>query len=85
MFGTLLPEMSLDLGFVTLNAFWLGSLAVVLLTFALPFLPLAPWLGFVPLPPLFLLTLLGVVAAYLVATQFIKAWFFARQKPAHAQ
>jgi SSS family solute:Na+ symporter len=32
VFGTLLPEMSLDLGFVTLNAFWIGSLAVVLLT-----------------------------------------------------
>jgi len=32
VFGTLLPEMSLDLGFVQLNAFWIGSLAVVLLT-----------------------------------------------------
>jgi len=32
VFGTLLPELRLDLGLVTLNSFWIGSLAVVLLT-----------------------------------------------------
>jgi SSS family solute:Na+ symporter len=32
VFGTLLPELRLDLGFVTLNSFWIGSLAVVVLT-----------------------------------------------------
>jgi SSS family solute:Na+ symporter len=32
VFGTLLPELQLDLGFVSLNSFWIGSLAVVLLT-----------------------------------------------------
>jgi SSS family solute:Na+ symporter len=32
VFGTLLPELKLDLGFATLNSFWIGSLAVVLLT-----------------------------------------------------
>jgi len=32
VFGTLLPELKLDLGVTTLNSFWIGSLAVVLLT-----------------------------------------------------
>jgi SSS family solute:Na+ symporter len=32
VFGTLLPELHWNLGFVTLDSFWIGSLAVVLLT-----------------------------------------------------
>ena len=32
VFGTLLPEMSLELGSMTLNSFWIGSVLVVLLT-----------------------------------------------------
>jgi SSS family solute:Na+ symporter len=32
VFGTLLPELQLNLGFVQLNAFWVGSLAVIVLT-----------------------------------------------------
>jgi solute:Na+ symporter, SSS family len=32
VFGTLLPEMRLDLGFAQLNSFWIGSILVILLT-----------------------------------------------------
>ncbi|MCL4178549.1 MAG: sodium:solute symporter [Verrucomicrobia bacterium] len=32
VFGTLLPEMRLDLGFTVLNSFWVGSILVILLT-----------------------------------------------------
>jgi SSS family solute:Na+ symporter len=32
VFGTLMPELNLQLGGVTLNSFWIGSVAVVLLT-----------------------------------------------------
>jgi SSS family solute:Na+ symporter len=32
VFGTLLPEMRLDLGFAQLNSFWVGSILVILLT-----------------------------------------------------
>jgi SSS family solute:Na+ symporter len=32
VFGTLLPELHLNLGFMDLNSFWIGSVAVVLLT-----------------------------------------------------
>jgi Mg2+-importing ATPase len=38
----------------------------------LPFTPLAPWLGFVPPPPLFLATLLGMVIAYLALVELLK-------------
>jgi len=32
VFGTLLPEMQLDLGFVLLDSFWIGSIAVIVAT-----------------------------------------------------
>jgi len=32
VFGTLLPELSLDLGFVVLDSFWIGSILVIVLT-----------------------------------------------------
>ncbi len=32
VFGTLLPELQLDLGFTVLNSFWIGSVLVILLT-----------------------------------------------------
>jgi solute:Na+ symporter, SSS family len=32
VFGTLLPEMRLDVGFATLNSFWVGSILVIVLT-----------------------------------------------------
>jgi Mg2+-importing ATPase len=44
----------------------------------LPFTPLAPWLGFTPLPPLFFGFLLGMVVAYLVLMEVVKRWFYRR-------
>jgi magnesium-transporting ATPase (P-type) len=38
----------------------------------LPFTPLAPWLGFVPPPPLFLAVLIGMVVAYLGLVELVK-------------
>jgi hypothetical protein len=32
----------------------------------------------VPLPPLFVLLLLGITAGYLVASEMVKGWFFRR-------
>ena len=32
VFGTLLPDLKLDLGFMVLNSFWIGSVAVIVLT-----------------------------------------------------
>ncbi len=44
----------------------------------LPFTPLAPWLGFVPLPPLFLAALAAMTAAYLVLVEGVKRAFHRR-------
>ena len=32
VFGTILPELKLDLGFIVLDSFWIGSIAVIVLT-----------------------------------------------------
>ncbi len=47
----------------------------------LPFTPLAPWLGFTPLPPLFFGVLVAMVAAYLVLVEAVKGWFYRRYPP----
>ena len=52
------------------------SLAVVLLAAALPFSPLAPWLGFTPPPALFYLLLAGMVVSYLLIVQYVKRLFY---------
>jgi P-type Mg2+ transporter len=44
----------------------------------LPFTPLAPWLGFAPLPPLFFGVLLAMVVAYLGLMEAVKRWFYRR-------
>jgi Mg2+-importing ATPase len=45
---------------------------------ALPFTPLAGWLGFAPLPPLFFAALLAMVVAYLGIVEVVKRWFYRR-------
>jgi Mg2+-importing ATPase len=47
---------------------------------ALPYSPLAAWLGFVPVPVSPLGALVLVTVAYLLAVYGIKRWFFARYK-----
>ena len=57
------------------------SLAVVAVALALPFTPVGGALGFVPLPPLFFAILVPLVAAYLVAVEVVKRWFYRRHAP----
>ncbi len=54
------------------------SLLVVAIAVALPFSPLAVYLGFEPLPPLFFLVLAGMVLTYLFIVEQVKQWFFRR-------
>lgn len=54
------------------------SLAVVALAVALPYTPLAPLLGFVAPPPLFLAIMLALVPCYLVAVELMKRLFYRR-------
>jgi Mg2+-importing ATPase len=44
----------------------------------LPFTPLAPWLGFTPLPPLFFTFLIIMIATYLGLVEIMKGWFYRR-------
>jgi len=57
---------------------WLttSSLMVVAIAVVLPFTPLAGYLGFEPLPPLFFLVLTAMVVIYLLIVQRVKHWFF---------
>ena len=59
---------------------WLlaSSLAVVLTAMLLPFTPLAPYLGFTPLPPAFFGLLCGLLVVYLLAVEGGKQWFYRR-------
>ena len=51
---------------------------VVLFAIWLPYSPLANLLGFVPLPPLYWLALLGLMLGYIVLSQLVKTWFVRR-------
>jgi len=51
------------------------TLAIVGVGMLLPFSPLAGFLGFVPLPPLYFLILAAMMIIYFALTQLIKTWF----------
>ena len=50
--------------------------AIIVMTFAIPFLPFAGLFGFTALPGLVLLTLIGITVLYIVATELAKARFY---------
>jgi P-type Mg2+ transporter len=54
------------------------SVLIVAFGAFLPYSPLAGWLGFVPLPPLYWLFLSGMLVIYVVLTQLVKTWFYRR-------
>jgi Mg2+-importing ATPase len=56
----------------------IGVTSCALVGGVLPFTPLAPWIGFVPLPLPFFAVLIGMVGAYLVLVEVVKRWFYRR-------
>jgi Mg2+-importing ATPase len=52
------------------------TLALIPLAFAIPFLPYADTLGFVPLPAGLLATLFGITALYVGAAEALKSRFY---------
>ncbi len=56
----------------------LSTLAVAVVTLALPYLPFSSYLEFVPLPGELLLLLMGITALYVLATEIAKKAFYAR-------
>jgi len=57
---------------------WVSTLLVGLVTLAIPYLPFAGVLGFVPLPPLTLLLLAAITLLYVVANEIVKRAFYRR-------
>jgi Mg2+-importing ATPase len=55
-----------------------ATLVVAGTTIFLPYTPLGALFGFVPLPPAFVVLLLGITTGYLVASELVKGWFFRR-------
>jgi Mg2+-importing ATPase len=60
------------------RALMITSILIVAIGAYLPYSPLARDLGFVPLPALYWLFLLGILITYVILTQFIKTWFYRR-------
>jgi Mg2+-importing ATPase len=54
------------------------TVCVASATIFLPYTPLGALFGFVPLPAGFVVLLLGITAAYLLASEGVKGWFFRR-------
>lgn len=52
--------------------------AVVLVVLCLPFMSFIPFFGFVPLPPIFYLTLAMIVGLYILSVEIAKRFFFAK-------
>ena len=57
---------------------WVFTLGVGVLTFALPYLPIAPLLGFTPLPVWVLAALAGLTAVYVLFAEITKKLFYRR-------
>jgi Mg2+-importing ATPase len=55
---------------------WLSTLAVTILTLAIPYLPFAHLLGFTPLPLPILLLLLVITLLYVAAAEIAKQFFY---------
>ena len=52
------------------------TLAVAVLAFALPYLPIASWLGFVPAPAAMIAAIVAITLAYVVASELLKVVFY---------
>jgi len=58
-----------------------STVIVLAATLLLPYLQLARWLGFKPLPPTFLLAFAAITALYMIASEIVKKIFYRRHLP----
>jgi Mg2+-importing ATPase len=58
------------------NVLLWSTVILVALTLAIPYLPLVRVFGFVALPPGLVVTVVGITALYVAATEVTKAWFY---------
>jgi len=57
---------------------WTSTLAVSLVTLAIPYLPFIQFLGFTPLPAWVMATLVALTGLYVVAAEIAKKFFYER-------
>ncbi len=57
---------------------WTSTLAISLVTLAMPYLPFGPFLGFTPLPVWVMAALVALTGLYVVAAEIAKKIFYAR-------
>ena len=57
---------------------WISTLAVVMLTLLIPYLPYTDVLGFVPLPAGIMVLIIIITASYAIATEAVKHLFYRR-------
>jgi P-type Mg2+ transporter len=62
-----------------------STLATCAVAFALPYSPLAPSLGFAPLPPVLVALIVAIVAGYVVAAESLKRAFYRDEEQAPPQ
>ncbi len=60
---------------------WTTTLAVALITLAIPYLPFGGILGFTPLPGWLMLIIMGITGMYVMAAEVAKKFFYARVTP----
>jgi Mg2+-importing ATPase len=58
------------------TALVLTTLFVIIAAMTLPYSPLSEPLGFTPLPPAYLVAMLGLVAGYAASAEYVKRWFY---------
>ena len=58
------------------NVLVISTAVLSLIALVIPYIPHIEVLGFVPLPPLVLVTLIGITAAYVLCAEVAKRWFY---------
>jgi Mg2+-importing ATPase len=61
-----------------------STLIFIGITVVLPYLPFISVFGFVPLPARLMLTMIGLTALYVLATELAKKYFYSRMENANA-
>jgi len=62
------------------RVFWITTATVTLITVIFPYLPIARFMGFTPLPLFIMMALLVILVPYLVVAEVAKLRFFGRQQ-----
>lgn len=62
-----------------------STLVLIVVTFAIPYLPFVRMLGFVPLPWRVMVALAVITAAYVVAAEMTKSWFYRQDGARHVR